>query len=116
MINLSACICAYGTALPPALIYQGRRNELQDSRLDDLSKHDKAYCPNQNKIQLLERAVFLFAVQNEIIAHEKQGLRMAITQKKQRHRRRKCLNPIWEEEDGKAQFFPRQRILAAQAH
>jgi hypothetical protein len=30
-ISLLACICADGTALPPALIYQGASNDLQRS-------------------------------------------------------------------------------------
>jgi DDE superfamily endonuclease len=42
-ISLLACVCADGTALPPALIYQGASNDLQSSWIDDLNKRDQAY-------------------------------------------------------------------------
>jgi hypothetical protein len=42
-ISLLACICADGTALPPALIYQGASNDLQSSWIDDLNERDQAY-------------------------------------------------------------------------
>lgn len=34
-ISLLDCICADGTALPPALIYQGKSGDLQDTWLED---------------------------------------------------------------------------------
>ena len=34
-ISLLACICGDGTALPPALIYQGDSGDMQDSWLED---------------------------------------------------------------------------------
>jgi DDE superfamily endonuclease len=42
-ISLLACVCADGTALPPALIYQGALNDLQSSWIDDLNERDQAY-------------------------------------------------------------------------
>jgi DDE superfamily endonuclease len=42
-ISLLACICADGTALPPALIYQGVSNDLQSTWIDDLNEQEKAY-------------------------------------------------------------------------
>lgn len=43
-ISLLACICADGTALPPALIYQGESGDLQDNWLDDFdSSSEEAY-------------------------------------------------------------------------
>ena len=42
-ISLLACICADGTALSPALIYQGVSNDLQSSWIDDLDEQDQAY-------------------------------------------------------------------------
>jgi DDE superfamily endonuclease len=42
-ISLLACICADGTALPPALIYQGTSYDLQSTWFDDLSTEEKAY-------------------------------------------------------------------------
>jgi DDE superfamily endonuclease len=42
-ISLLACVCADGTALPPALIYQGALNDLQSTWIEDLNKQDKAY-------------------------------------------------------------------------
>ena len=34
-ITLTASICADGSYLPPALIYEGASHDLQDTRLDD---------------------------------------------------------------------------------
>jgi hypothetical protein len=42
-ISLLACVCANGTALPPALIYQGASNDLQSSWIDDLNEREQAY-------------------------------------------------------------------------
>ena len=43
-ISLLAGICADGTALPPALIYEGKSHDLQDSWLEDFdSSTDMAY-------------------------------------------------------------------------
>ena len=42
-ISLLACICADGTALPPALIYKGASNDLQSTWLEDLNEQSKAY-------------------------------------------------------------------------
>ena len=42
-ISLLTCICADGTALPPALIYQGASNDLQSSWMNDLNEEDRAY-------------------------------------------------------------------------
>jgi hypothetical protein len=43
-ISLLAAICADGTAIPPALIYQGESNELQDTWLKDFdSSYEEAY-------------------------------------------------------------------------
>ena len=42
-ITLIACVCADGTSLPPALIYQATSGDLQDSWLDDYQPHDEAY-------------------------------------------------------------------------
>lgn len=72
--------------------------------------------PSQTKKDLLERAVFRLAVRNEIISHENQGLRVAITEEKKRRQRGKRLNLVGEEEDGQAQFYSPQRILAAKAY
>jgi hypothetical protein len=41
-ISLLACICADGSALPPALIYQGASGDLQNTWLKDLNEKDKA--------------------------------------------------------------------------
>ena len=41
-ISLLACICADGTALPPALIYQGASGDLQDSWLQDFNAFSEA--------------------------------------------------------------------------
>lgn len=48
-ISLLACVCADGTTLPPALIYKGASNDLQDSWLDDLSEKDQAYFTSSAK-------------------------------------------------------------------
>ena len=43
-ISLLATICADGTALPPALIYEGKSHDLQDSWLEDFdASEDEAY-------------------------------------------------------------------------
>ena len=42
-ISLLACVCADGTAIPPALIYQGSSNDLQSTWIEDVKEQDKAY-------------------------------------------------------------------------
>lgn len=42
-ISLLAAISADGTALPPALIYEGSSNDLQSSWVEDLGEEDEAY-------------------------------------------------------------------------
>lgn len=43
-ISLVACICADGTTIPPALIYQGESGDLQDTWVNDFDgSRDKAY-------------------------------------------------------------------------
>ena len=42
-ISLLATICADGTRLPPALIYQGKSGDLQDSWVDELTDEDEAF-------------------------------------------------------------------------
>ncbi len=42
-ISLLVCVCADGTATPPALIYQGASNDLQSTWIEDLKEGDKAY-------------------------------------------------------------------------
>src|ERR1700754_3292381 len=43
-ISLLAAICADGTTLPPALIYQGESNDLQDTWLEDFDgSSEEAY-------------------------------------------------------------------------
>ena len=42
-ISLLATICADGTHLSPALIYQGISNDLQDSWVEDLVSQDEAF-------------------------------------------------------------------------
>src|SRR5271170_2709214 len=42
-ITLIAGICADGTSLPPALIYQASSGDIQDSWVDDYQPDDKAY-------------------------------------------------------------------------
>lgn len=46
-ISLLACVCADGTTLPPALIYQGASNDLQSSWLEDLNEEDNAHFTSQ---------------------------------------------------------------------
>lgn len=41
-ISLLACVCADGSALPPALIYQGTSGDLQNSWVEDLKEEDEA--------------------------------------------------------------------------
>lgn len=49
-INLLATICADGIYLPPALIYQGKSGDLQDTQVDELEDSDKAYfASSQNR-------------------------------------------------------------------
>ena len=49
-ISLLATICADGTALPPALIYQGASYDLQDSWLEDYdSSYEEAYFATSQK-------------------------------------------------------------------
>jgi hypothetical protein len=49
-ISLLACICADGTALPPALIYQGTSSDLQDTWLEDFDhSSDRAYFTTSEK-------------------------------------------------------------------
>ena len=42
-LSLLACICADGTKLPPALIYQGESHDMLDSWLQDFNEGDEAY-------------------------------------------------------------------------
>lgn len=42
-ISLLACICADGSTLPPALIYQGESGTLQDSWIEDWTPQDQAH-------------------------------------------------------------------------
>lgn len=42
-ITLLACVCADGTATPPALIYQGSSNDLQSTWVEDVEEGDQAY-------------------------------------------------------------------------
>ena len=42
-ITLLACICADGTYIPPALIYQGTSHDLLDTWMDDLQEGDECY-------------------------------------------------------------------------
>jgi hypothetical protein len=42
-LTLLACICANGTKLPPALIYQGDCTDLLDTWVADFNEGDKAY-------------------------------------------------------------------------
>ena len=49
-VTLLACICADGTALPPALIYQGTSGDLQDTWLEDYdASKDEAYFASSQK-------------------------------------------------------------------
>ena len=42
-ISLLATICADGTCLPPALIYQGTSGDLQNTWVDKLTEQDEAF-------------------------------------------------------------------------
>lgn len=42
-ISLLACACADGTTTPPALIYQGKSGDLQDTWMHDLHEGEEAY-------------------------------------------------------------------------
>jgi hypothetical protein len=42
-VSLLACVCADGTAVPPALIYQGKSGDLQNTWMEDLKEEDHAY-------------------------------------------------------------------------
>jgi hypothetical protein len=42
-LTLLACICADGTKLPPALIYEGDSHDLQDSWVEEFKVGDEAY-------------------------------------------------------------------------
>jgi hypothetical protein len=42
-LSLLACICADGTKLPPALIYQGDHADLLDTWVEDFNEGDEAY-------------------------------------------------------------------------
>jgi DDE superfamily endonuclease len=42
-ISLLACVCADRTATPPALIYKGALNDLQNTWVEDLEERDRAY-------------------------------------------------------------------------
>jgi hypothetical protein len=42
-LTLLACICADGTKLPPALIYQGDHADLLDTWVEDFKEGDEAY-------------------------------------------------------------------------
>jgi hypothetical protein len=49
-VSLLACICADGTAIPPALIYQGTSGDLQDTWLEDFDhSSDQAYFATSEK-------------------------------------------------------------------
>src|SRR5450432_1619573 len=47
-ISLLACINADGTALPPALIYQGKSNDLQSSWLDEIGNDLVYFAASEN--------------------------------------------------------------------
>jgi DDE superfamily endonuclease len=47
-ISLLACICADGTTIPPALIYQGSSYDLQSSWLDDLGDDTTYFAASDN--------------------------------------------------------------------
>ena len=47
-ISLLACISATGTALPPALIYQGKSNDLQSSWLDEIGNDSVYFAASEN--------------------------------------------------------------------
>ena len=42
-LSLLACICADGTKLPPALVYQGESHDMLDSWVQDFNEGDQAY-------------------------------------------------------------------------
>jgi hypothetical protein len=42
-ISLLACVCADGTAIPPALIYKGESNDLRDSWVEDVDASEDVY-------------------------------------------------------------------------
>jgi hypothetical protein len=42
-ITLLACMCADGTATPPALIYQEASNDLQNTWIEGFKEGDKAF-------------------------------------------------------------------------
>lgn len=42
-VSLLVCVCADGTTLPPALIYQGKSGDLQNTWMEDLKEDDQAY-------------------------------------------------------------------------
>jgi hypothetical protein len=42
-ISLLICVCANGTTLPPALIYKGVLDDLQNTWIEDLDERDRAY-------------------------------------------------------------------------
>lgn len=48
-VSLLACVCADGSALPPALIYKGASHDLQDTWLEDLQEEDEAYFASSAK-------------------------------------------------------------------
>jgi hypothetical protein len=47
-ITLLACICADGTTLPPALIYQGESHDLQDTWVEDLGNEIAYFAASDN--------------------------------------------------------------------
>jgi hypothetical protein len=47
-ISLLACICADGTALPPALIYTGESHDLQDTWVEDLGDETAYFAASDN--------------------------------------------------------------------
>src|SRR5450432_1869350 len=48
-ISLLACISADGTTLPPALIYQGKSNDLQSSWLDEIGNDSVYFVASENR-------------------------------------------------------------------
>jgi hypothetical protein len=47
-ISLLACICADGSHLPPALIYEGKSYDLQSSWLEDLGDESVYFAASNN--------------------------------------------------------------------
>jgi hypothetical protein len=47
-ISLLSGVCADGTYLPPALIYKGESNDLQESWVADLEEDEEAYFAASN--------------------------------------------------------------------